>query len=235
MPRLSLRRPATRRSPWSLTGSRGRPVIALSFGPAAAAATATEPSSTPGRRSIDNLDAGSAPGHAHVARQRRPLVTPVDDEIVPLGLARDGFLDRRMQQLVALGGAQRSAQIRGVLLPQAHVEGSRAGDPNPIAGFAEIVGERGDEAEAAAGLRDADVARRAAGAIIQVGERKALGEPRTYYRQRKILIEPSLADVAERHHFDQGQVHPAPVRPFDERAKLVLVHALERHCVDLDL
>ena len=34
-------------------------------------------------------------GHAHVARQRRPLVAAVDDEIVALGLARDRFLDGR--------------------------------------------------------------------------------------------------------------------------------------------
>src|SRR5262249_17927768 len=47
----------------------------------------------------------SAPGHAHVAGERRPLMASVDDEIVPLGLARDRFRDRRIEQIVAFGRA----------------------------------------------------------------------------------------------------------------------------------
>ena len=64
---------------------------------------AEEPSSTPRRTSIEKKEwdaagrgqlarAGTrtfrlAAGHAHVAGERGPLVAPVDDEVMPLGLA----------------------------------------------------------------------------------------------------------------------------------------------------
>ena len=46
---------------------------------------------------------------------------------------------------------------------------------------------------------------------------------------------PILADVAERHHLDDGDVHAAAMRPGDEIGELILVDALQRHRVDLDL
>ena len=101
--------------------------------------------------------------------------------------------------------------------------------------FAEIVRERRDEAERSAGLRDAHIARRSAGAIVDILERVALGEPRAHHRQRQILIEPAFADIAERHDLDQRQIHAAAVRPFDQAGEFVLVDALERDRVDLDL
>src|SRR5262245_2286993 len=177
----------------------------------------------------------SAPSHAHVARQRRPPVAPVDDEIVPLGFARDRFRDRRVEQVVALGRPQWRTQIGSVFLTEAHIERSGAGDPHAVAGFAEIVGERRDEAEPTAGLADVDVARRAAGAIVDVGEREAFRQVCPHDRQRKVLIKPAFAHVAQRHHLDQGQLHAAAVRPFHERRKFVLVDTLERDGVDFDL
>jgi len=41
-------------------------------------------------------------------------VAPVDDEIMPLRLARDRLRYRRVEQIVALGSAQRRAQIGGI-------------------------------------------------------------------------------------------------------------------------
>src|SRR5438874_2168299 len=99
-----------------------------------------------------------------MARYRRSLMAPVDHEIMALGLARDRLLDRGMDELVALGGAQRAAQVGGVFLTKAHVQRAGAGQAHAVAGLAEIVGEGGDEAEPAAGLGDIDIARRAAGA-----------------------------------------------------------------------
>ena len=78
------------------------------------------------------------------------------------------------------------------------------------------MGKRGDEAEPAAGLRNAHIARRPAGPIVDVVERVALGKPRAHERQRQILVEPAFADFAERHHLDQRQIHAAAVRPFEE-------------------
>src|SRR5215475_10199017 len=138
---------------------------------------------------------GLPPRHAHVARECRAAVAAVDDEIVALGLARDRLVDRIIEQIVAFRGTQRRAQICGVLLPEAHVERARAGDADAVAGFAEIVRQRRDEAEPAAGLLDAHVARWAAGAIVDILERVALGKPSPRHRERQILLEPAFADL----------------------------------------
>ena len=79
------------------------------------------------------------------------------------------------------------------------------------------------------------VARGPAGAVVDVVEREALGEPRAHDRERQILVEPALADIAERHHLDQREVHAAAMRPGDQLGELVLVDALERDRIDLDL
>src|SRR6516165_8789268 len=103
-------------------------------------------------------------------------MAPVDDEIVALGLARDRFRDRGIEQIVAFGRAQRGAQIGGVFLAEAHIEGSRTGYSHPIAGFAEIVSQRRDEAEPAAGLGDVDIARRPAAAIVDILKREPFAQ-----------------------------------------------------------
>ena len=84
---------------------------------------------------------------AHVARDRGGAERPVDNEVMTFGLAGDGFADRRMQAFVALRGAQRRPQIGGVFVSKAHVERPRARHAHAIAAFAEIVGERRDEAD----------------------------------------------------------------------------------------
>jgi hypothetical protein len=90
-------------------------------------------------------------------RQRRALVPPVDNEIVAFGLARNRFFDGGVQEIVALGSAERFTQVGRVFLPKAHIERAGAGDAHAIAGFAKIMGKRRDEAEPAAGLGDAHV------------------------------------------------------------------------------
>src|SRR5262245_54237350 len=188
MARLSLSKPSTC-VPLDLVGGVAEPPVPPpAFGPACAAGT-YEPSSTAARRSIGKTDDGSWPTraasmpaslrlaawHAQVTCECRALMAPVDDEIVALGLARDRLGDRGVEQIVAFGRAQRSAQIGGVFLTEAHVKGTRAGHPHPVAGLAEIVGQRRDEAQPAAGFGDLDVARRPAAAIVDILEREALG------------------------------------------------------------
>ena len=97
------------------------------------------------------------------------------------------------------------------------------------------MGQRRDEAEPAAGLGDVDIARRPAAAIVDILKREPFAQARPHNRQRKVLIEAAFADVTERHHLDEGQLHAAPVRPFQQRRELVLVHAFERNCIDFDL
>lgn len=43
-----------------------------------------------------------AAGHAHMARHCRAVVAPVDDEVVPFGLACDGFVDRGLQGTIVV-------------------------------------------------------------------------------------------------------------------------------------
>src|SRR6202034_4756895 len=95
-------------------------------------------------------------------RQRGPLMAAIDDEIVAFGLARDRFIDGREQQSVAFRSAQRLAQIGGVFWAETHIKRAGTGDAYAIAGFAEIVRQRRDKAEAAAGLGDAHITGRPA-------------------------------------------------------------------------
>src|SRR6187431_1326682 len=103
----------------------------------------------------------SAAGHAHMSGQSGALVTAVDDEVVALGLPCDGVVDRGVEGVVGLRRAERRPEIRGILLAEAHIERAGAGDADAVAGFAEVVCHRRDEAEPPAGLLDADVAGRA--------------------------------------------------------------------------
>src|SRR5215207_9228098 len=87
---------------------------------------------------------------AHVTTHGRTVAAAVDDEVVALGLARDGVLDRLVEALVAVRRAHGRAQIGSVLLAEAHIELARAGQAHAIARFAEIVRQRRDKTEAAA-------------------------------------------------------------------------------------
>src|SRR5215208_5310938 len=175
----------------------------------------------------------SASRHAHVTRDRR-AVAAVDDEVVALGLARDRLLDRLLEGLVRLREPQGGAKVGGVLLAEAHVEPAGAGEADAVAALAEIMRQRRDEAELAAGLLDPDVARRPAAALVEVLEGVALREPRPHERQRQELVDALRLDLAERHDLDQRHVHAAAMRPFEEARDLVVVEILQRDGVDLD-
>ncbi len=49
------------------------------------------------------------------------------------------------------------------------------------------------------------------------------------------MVHPLAIHFAQRHHLDQRHVMPVGVRPFHEVGNLLLVEALQRHGVDLDL
>ena len=64
---------------------------------------------------------------------------------------------------------------------------------------------------------DREVARRAAGAIVGLGQGQVLGDVGAHQRQRQVLVEPRLAaDLAHRHDLDQRQVDAAAVAPADQ-------------------
>src|SRR5690606_6017670 len=89
-----------------------------------------------------------------------------------LRLAANRFIDRAGDGLVPFGRAQRRAEVGGVFLTKAHVEGAGAGETNAVAAFAEIVRHWGDEAETPARFLDLDVAGRAASLVGNVGKRE---------------------------------------------------------------
>src|SRR5579863_10241400 len=94
----------------------------------------------------------------------------VDLEIVAFWLARNRVFNRLLKQFVVRRGAQRRPQIRRILLAEAHVERAGAGDADAVAALAEIMGQRRDEAEPAAGLSDFDIAGRPTGPKGQIAQ-----------------------------------------------------------------
>ena len=185
---------------------------------------------TAGMRDFCGLPAGQR----HWPRHLRPLA-PADDEIMAFGLAGDGLVDGGVEQGVVPAGPERRPEVGCVLLAETHIERAGAGDAHAIAGLAEIVGHRRDEAEPAAGLAHVDITRRAARAVRIVVEGEVLLEPRPQQRQRQILLHAVGADLAHGHGLDQGQVEAMAMRPADDVLDLVLVHVAQRHGVDLDL
>ena len=106
-----------------------------------------------------------AAGDAHVAGDRRPAAGAVDDEVVAASacgaIASSIAAATRSLPSEARSGVRRSAASSW---PRQMIERAGAGQPHPVAALAEIVGERGDEAQPAAGLGHLDIAGRAAGA-----------------------------------------------------------------------
>jgi hypothetical protein len=105
-------------------------------------------------------------------RWRRPAAG--DDEIVPEGLSEDGAVDRFVQLYIGRRRSNSLPQVHPIVLSKTHEKRPVARYPDPITGFAEIVGERGDESETAAGLGDTNVPRRTTSRIGKVDKRVTL-------------------------------------------------------------
>src|SRR4029077_11140666 len=112
----------------------------------------------------------------------------VDDEIMALRLAQERSIDRRVDELVAFRCAQRRAQVGGILLAETHIERTGAGEAHAIARLAEVMRERGNEAEPPTSLGNVYVARRSARAVVDILHAVALGQPRAHHRRRATLL-----------------------------------------------
>src|SRR6056297_120167 len=131
----------------------------------------------------------SPPGVAHVPDDLSGDRLARVVEIVALGLAFDRRANGLFDKCVVVRGAQRRAEVGHVLLSEAHVEFARAGEPHPVAAFAEIVRERRDEADLLARLLDPDVAGRAARAFSEIDEAEAGGQAGAEILERPVLVE----------------------------------------------
>ena len=67
----------------------------------------------------------------------------------PFGLRAIAARIAAVQRRVVGAGAQHAAEIGGIVLAEAHVQRAGAGQPHPVAAFAEIMRHRRDEADAA--------------------------------------------------------------------------------------
>src|SRR5438046_7738535 len=135
-----------------------------------------------------------------MARDGRPVMAAVDDEVVALRLAVDRLADRRFERLVAFGLAQRCAQIRCILLAETHEECAGAGQTNAVAALAEIVGQRRDKAEPPAGFPHRHVARGTAGAVIALIEYPPPLQSGAHPGPRHVLVQTVYpTDRATRH------------------------------------
>src|SRR5690242_4916914 len=123
-------------------------------------------------------------------------------------------MDCRLEERVALGGAHGLPQVRGVMLAQTHKESAGAGEAHAVAALAEIVREWRDHAEPTTRLAHPVVARGPAGAVVGFLQRPAFVELGAYHRERQVLLEPrALAELAHRHHLDEGEVVPFLATP----------------------
>src|SRR5262245_60473367 len=223
---MPMARPAAAMEPCSAINSRRRALP----GPSA-------PRSPNSTRRLRVAIAGwrSAPGHAHMARHGGGSMAAIDDEVMAFGFAADGLMDRRLQHVVSLAGAHGLAQVGVVILAEAHIEHAGASQPHAVAAFAEIVGHWRDESDASASLTHAHIARRTAGAVVDLIQRPFLREIGTHDRERQILLEPrAFAHFAHGHHLDEGEVMALVAAPFDHGIEFAVVDILERNGVDLD-
>src|SRR5947208_1487568 len=72
--------------------------------------------------SFQGITGGSPARHSHMPADSRAVVVADDDEVVTFRLQADGAVDRGAELLVAGGGPQRLAQIRGVLVAESRVQ-----------------------------------------------------------------------------------------------------------------
>src|SRR5690606_921533 len=103
-----------------------------------------------------------------MARHRHPTPSPVDDEVVPFRLPRDGVANCGFQRRVGLAAAQDGPEVGRVLLAETHIESTGAGEANAVAALAEIMGKRRDESQPSARLSDRIVSGGTARAIVAI-------------------------------------------------------------------
>ena len=146
----------------------------------------------------------SAAGDAHVPRDRGPRVARCGSDGA-LGLPASSW--SRAPVTARLPPLRRQvAQLDLLVMAEAAIDRARRRHPDAVAAVAEIVRQRGDEAEPDAELlrpRNSAPARRCARATESAG---TLLEPRARTAQRQIMLGAVLLDVAERHRLDERQV-----------------------------
>ena len=76
--------------------------------------------------------------HAHVPGNGGSFAAAVDDEVVALRLASDGFMNPVDQQTVVVTHPYGCAKVRRIFLAKAHEQRAGTGQADAVAAFAEL-------------------------------------------------------------------------------------------------
>ena len=128
---------------------------------------------------------------------------------------------------------QRGAQVDMVVLTEAHIDATLDRQADAVATGAEIIAERGDQAERDRAVLDPEIARRAAGVAIDRKDGAIGAQRRDEMVERNIMIAALIGDLAQRHGLDEGQIAALVGAPVEHRQKLVFVEPCQRDHVDL--
>src|SRR5919201_2497928 len=163
----------------------------------------------------------------------RPNKARVGDPVLEL-LVADGEADVPLELLVRGPGAQRPLQVPLAAREEAGPELAVGGEPDPVAGRAEGLGDGIDEADLARSVREAEAAGGGGGRRRDLDERPPLlDQGADLAAGQDAVLAPNLVCV-ERHELDEAHDVGLAARELGERGDLLLGEALERDAVDLD-
>src|SRR3954451_19106338 len=181
--------------------------------------------------SIEFREAISAADLAH--RAACPYEAGLVDPVLQL-LVRDGVPDQALELRVGGAGAERRLQIPLAAREQARAQLAVRGQADAIAGGAERLRDRVDEADLAGAVGEA-VALRGRGRLRgDLLERPALLDDRPDLGARQHLVVAPRALGVERHELDEADDVRLAAGELGERGHLRLREALDRDRVDLD-
>ena len=95
-----------------------------------------------------------------------------------------------------------------IIMPQAHVDFPRNGDPDAITPFTEIIRERSDHAKFETEVFHVPISRWTACAFRQWNECKLFLQLGLYCIERKVAIMAIIVDLTKRHRLDQRKIVP---------------------------
>ena len=151
-----------------------------------------------------------------------------------LGFPRDGAEDGLLERLVVGARTQQRPQLEAVVLTQAQIDGAVDGEANAIAGLAEVLRERRDEADAQLGAGNLDVAGGAATGHDAGDQFEAPLQTSADVLQIDIVLAGAAPGVAHGHGFDEAQGEVVVDAEFHHVFDFVFVDAGHDHHVDLD-
>src|SRR3546814_7192778 len=130
--------------------------------------------------------------------------------------------------------AQARAQVDMIVLAKEHIDAAFYGQADAVARCAEIVAERRDQAERQRAVLHREIARGAAGPLVDRIDGARRAQRRDKLVKRDIMIAAVVRDLAEWNRLDQGAVAAGTGTIIEHREQLILVEPGARVHLDLD-